>query len=344
MNKDNSKWKIMILDDEEKNVTRLSNYFSKLGFSTINYTNSEKAVEHLKQESIDLLIVDFILKPIMCFETLEKIRNLPNKPYILLMVEHDDLIPSLDIIENFSIQTYWEKNQKLDQLYLLVQSAFKTIEQSKIINNITNDLKISQKKLEKAYFDSMKTLRYTVELNDTYSKGHSSRVSDLSVLIGKYMNLSEKDINNLKIGGLFHDIGKIGISDKILLKDSKLTDEEYAEIKNHPTIGKNILSNSSVFDDIIPIVLYHHEKYNGTGYPEKLKGDEIPLLARVTAVADTFDAMTSKRPYRDAIDINEVKEEIKKFSGTQFDPKIANTFIRIIDNHFDEIKAIQDKY
>lgn len=344
MNTDNSKWKIMILDDEEKNVERLSKYFTNLGFSIIGYTNSEQAIEHLKNEKVDLLIVDFILKPIPCFETLEKIGKLDNKPYILLMVEHDDLIPSLDIIENFSIQTYWEKSKKIAQLHLLVQSALKTIEQSKIINTITNDLKISQKKLEKSYLDSMKTLRYTVELNDNYSKGHSSRVSELSVLIGRHMQLSEEDLNNLKIGGLFHDIGKIGISDNILLKTSKLTDEEYAEIKNHPVIGKNILSNSSVFDDIIPIVLYHHEKFDGTGYPESLKGKNIPLLARITAVADTFDAMTSKRSYRDAIPIDTVKEELKKFSGTQFDPKIANVFINIIDNHYDEITAIQDKY
>lgn len=344
MNTDNSKWKIMILDDEKKNVERLTNYFSNLNFNIISYTNSEEAVEYLRNQKVDLLIVDFILKPLTCFETLNIINKLENKPYILLMVEHDDLIPSLDIIEQFSIQTYWEKNKKIEQLYLLVQSALKTVEQSKIINTITNDLKVSQKKLEKLYLDSMKTLRYTVELNDNYSKGHSARVSELSVLIGKYMNLPEKLINDLKVGGLFHDIGKIGISDNILLKTSKLSNEEYAEIKNHPTIGKNILSNSNIFDDIIPIVLYHHERYDGTGYPENLKGENIPLLARITAVADTFDAMTSKRSYRDAIPLENVKNEFKKFSGTQFDPKIADIFIDIMDNHYDEIKAIQDKY
>lgn len=344
MNTDNSKWKIMILDDEKKNVERLTNYFSNLKFNIVSYTNSKDAVEYLKEQKVDLLIVDFILKPLTCFETLNIIKELENKPYILLMIEHDDLTPSLDIIEQFSIQTYWEKSKKIEQLYLLVQSALKTIEQSKIINTITNDLKVSQKKLEKLYLDSMKTLRYTVELNDNYSKGHSARVSELSVLIGKYMNLPEKLINDLKVGGLFHDIGKIGISDNILLKNSKLTDEEFAEIKNHPTIGKNILSNSNIFDDIIPIVLYHHEKYDGTGYPENIKGENIPLLARITAVADTFDAMTSKRPYRDAIPLEDVKNEFKKFSGKQFDPKIADIFINILDNHYDEIKAIQDKY
>ncbi len=344
MNKDNSKWKIMILDDEKKNVERLTKYFSNLNFNIVSYTNSEEAIKYLNEEKVDLLIVDFILKPLSCFETLNIIKELENKPYILLMIEHEDLTPSLDIIEQFSIQTYWEKSRKIDQLYLLVQSALKTIEQSKIINTISNNLKVSEKRLEKLYLDSMKTLRYTVELNDTYSKGHSSRVSELSVLIGKHMGLPEKSINDLKIGGLFHDIGKIGISDNILLKKSKLTVEEFSEIKNHPIIGKNILSNSNIFDDIIPIVLYHHEKYDGSGYPENIKGENIPLLARITSVADTFDAMTSSRPYRDAIPLEDVKNEFKENSGKQFDPKIADIFIDIIDNHYDEIKAIQDKY
>lgn len=158
------------------------------------------------------------------------------------------------------------------------------------------------------------------------------------------MGLSEKDLKTLKIGGLFHDIGKIGIPDSILLKEGKLDDNEYSEIKNHPSIGKHILSNASIFADIIPIVYHHHEKYNGTGYPEQLAGEQIPFLARIAAVADTFDAMTSKRSYRNAIPIEYVRAEIEKCSGTQFDPEIAKVFLDILDNHYDEILEIQNKY
>ena len=144
--------------------------------------------------------------------------------------------------------------------------------------------------------------------------------------------------------GLFHDIGKIGIPDSILLKEAKLTDDEYSEIKNHPSIGAHILCNAEVFKDIIPIVKPHHERYDGRGYPGQLKGEDIPYLARIAAVADAFDAMTSKRTYRDSLPIDVVRNEIEKNLGTQFDPEIGKTFLNIIDNEYDKIKEIQEKY
>src|SRR5699024_6193648 len=128
---------------------------------------------------------------------------------------------------------------------------------------INIELKESQENLEKAYLESIQTLRYTVEAKDRYTRGHSDRVAEYSVLIGKHMGLSEEELKTLRIGGLFHDIGKIGIPDAILLKEGKLDDNEYSEIKNHPSIGKHILSNASIFSNIIPIVYHHHEKYNG---------------------------------------------------------------------------------
>ena len=143
---------------------------------------------------------------------------------------------------------------------------------------------------------------------------------------------------------MFHDVGKIGIPDAILLKESKLTDDEYSQIKNHPSIGAHILQNATIFQDIIPIVKHHHEKYDGTGYPGRLKGEDIPYFARIAAVADTFDAMTSKRSYRDALPLDVVKAEIEKCSGTQFDPAIAKAFVEILDTKYDKIKEIQEKY
>ena len=148
----------------------------------------------------------------------------------------------------------------------------------------------------------------------------------------------------LKLGGLFHDIGKIGVPDSILLKESKLTDDEYSEIKNHPTIGAHILSNATIFRDILPIVKHHHERYDGNGYPGKLKGEDIPYLARIAAVADSFDAMTSKRTYRDSLPLDVVKSEIERCKGTQFDPAIADAFLDILDTQYAEISQIQSKY
>ena len=192
--------------------------------------------------------------------------------------------------------------------------------------------------------ESIQTVRYTVEAKDTYTRGHSDRVSEFSVLIGKKLGLSEDDLRRLKIGGLFHDVGKIGVPDNILQKEGKLSEDEYSEIKNHPTIGAHILSTASIFQDILPIVKYHHERYDGKGYPERLQGENIPYLARITAVADTFDAMTSKRVYRDSIPLDQVIEEFKRCRGTQFDPGLADLFVDILENDYNSILEIQKKY
>ena len=158
------------------------------------------------------------------------------------------------------------------------------------------------------------------------------------------MGLSEKDLKTLKIGGLFHDIGKIGVPDSILQKEAKLTDDEYSQIKQHPNIGVHILSNATIFKDILPIVEHHHEKWDGTGYPGRLSGENIPYFARITAVADSFDAMTSRRSYRDSLPIETVISEFENCSGTQFDPKLAELFLDILKNNFNEIQTIMDKY
>ena len=192
--------------------------------------------------------------------------------------------------------------------------------------------------------ESIQTVRYTVEAKDTYTRGHSDRVSEYSVLIGKKLGLNEEDIRRLRIGGLFHDIGKIGVPDSILQKNGKLSDDEYSEIKNHPTIGVHILSSASMFQDILPIVKHHHERYDGRGYPSQLKGEDIPYLARIAAVADAFDAMTSRRVYRDSLPIDVVITEIEKNKGTQFDPNIAEAFLEILKNNYEEIKNIKEKF
>ena len=232
----------------------------------------------------------------------------------------------------------------LISLLLLIESGIKSIEQMKTIQKINEELRDKNDELEKAYLDTIGILRQTVEAKDPYTRGHSDRVSEFAVLLGTKMGLDEKTIHILKIGGLFHDIGKIGIPDSILLKESKLSDDEYSQIKNHPTIGAHILGNATVFQDIIPIVKYHHERYDGRGYPSQLAGTDIPLIARITAVADAFDAMTSKRTYRDSLPIEKVKEEIERCSGTQFDPEIAKLFLGILNNEYNSILEIQDKY
>ena len=303
-----------------------------------------EAIELVKEEHFDLMLLDFIMTPLHGDQVVEEIRKFNKELYILLLTGHKDLAPPLETIRRLDIQGYCEKSDRFDQLLLLVESGIKAISQMNLIRKINTELKETYYKLEQAYMESIETLRFTVEAKDTYTRGHSDRVSEYSVLIGKKLGLSDEDINTLKVGGLFHDIGKIGVPDSILLKNAKLTDDEYSEIKNHPSIGAHILSNATIFKDALPIVKHHHERYDGNGYPGKLKGEDIPLLARIAAVADSFDAMTSRRTYRNSLDLDFVKAEIEKCKGTQFDPSCADAFLDILNNEFDKIEEIRNKY
>ena len=230
------------------------------------------------------------MDPLHGDEVVEKIREFDKSLYILLLTGHKDLAPPLETLKRLDIQGYCEKSDNFDQLLLLIQSALKSVDQMHLINQINEELKEKNEELEQAYLDTIGILRQTVEAKDTYTRGHSDRVSAYSVLIGEKLGLDENTLHTLKIGGLFHDIGKIGIPDSILLKESKLDDEEYTQIKNHPSIGAHILGGVPMFKDILPIVLHHHERFDGRGYPSQLAGEDIPLVARIAAVADTFDA------------------------------------------------------
>lgn len=240
------------------------------------------------------------------------------------------------ITNNISNSDFVNYNNEFTDLMFRINAT------KQVYDDYINSLKnIQNNELETERLASVEILRRIVDAKDSYTRGHSDRVSKYSCLIGKKLKLCKEDIELLKVGGLFHDIGKIGIYDNILLKTEKLTHNEYNEIKKHPLIGAHILENSNTFENIIPIVLHHHEKYDGTGYPEKLEGNNIPFLARIVAVADSFDAMTSKRTYRNSLSLNIVKLEFKKHSGTQFDPKIVKVLLDILDNNFEEIKKIQ---
>ena len=330
-------FKIIAVDDEQGILDSLSIFMKRSGYYFVGITDPIEAINRVKEEHFDLMVLDFIMDPIHGDKVVEEIRKFNKDLYILLLTGHKDLAPPLETIHELDIQGYCEKSDKFDQLLLLIESGLKSVSQMRTISKMNENL-------EKAYIDSIEILRYTVEARDPYTRGHSDRVSEYAILLGKKLNLPDDDIEKLKIGGLFHDIGKIGIPDSILLKESNLTDEEYVKIKEHPVIGYNILANAEMFKNILDIVKYHHERYDGNGYPEKLAGANIPYLARITSVVDSFDAMTSRRSYRDSLPMDVVKSEILQNLGSQFDPEIGIAFLDILDNDFNSIKQIQEKY
>jgi HD-GYP domain-containing protein (c-di-GMP phosphodiesterase class II) len=178
--------------------------------------------------------------------------------------------------------------------------------------------------------DTLKSLISSIEARDHYTEQHSLRVTELAVRLAVSMNCSVKDIESLKIAGVLHDVGKIAVPDSILLKPSKLTEEEYLIIKNHPAIGENILKPVVLLDKERRIIQCHHERWDGKGYPLGLSGSDIPFLARILAVADSFDAMTNDRPYREPWPVAKAVEELVNNKNTQFDPDVVEAFLKIV--------------
>lgn len=187
-----------------------------------------------------------------------------------------------------------------------------------------------KKNIEEMSLQLMQMLSTTIEAKDEYTKGHSHRVAEYSVLIARELGWNEKELSNLKNAAHLHDIGKIAIPDTILNKPSKLSEEEFSIIKEHTIIGANILKNISLIDHVQEIVRNHHERYDGNGYPDGLKGKEIPLHARIVTVADSYDAMSSQRIYRNQLPPEKIIQELENNKGTQFDPEITDIFLKLL--------------
>ena len=223
-------------------------------------------------------------------------------------------------VENIEkILLYREVAQNLQDLEL----AYKQLQE------YVHIIESEKESLEQAYLDITHTLIITLEARDSYTRGHSDRVVHYAKHIAKHLNLPPEEVKKIELAASLHDIGKIGTRDNILLKEASLTPEEQYEMKQHSEIGANILNSLGFLEPIVPLIRGHHEKWDGSGYPDGLENDQIPLGARIIAVSDAFDAMTSNRPYRKDMGINKAVSIIKSESGTQFDPDIVKVFVEI---------------
>jgi HD-GYP domain-containing protein (c-di-GMP phosphodiesterase class II) len=184
--------------------------------------------------------------------------------------------------------------------------------------------------LEKGYLETIVALANSIDSKDAYTRGHSQRVGDVAVEIGRELSLAERELRQLQYGGILHDIGKIGIVESILCKQSRLTDQEMAIMREHPAIGDAIIGPVSFLGSVRACVRHHHERWDGTGYPDRLKGEDIPLLARIVACADTFDACTSTRPYQKAMPLEKAMEILDNLSGAQLDPKVVMALRQVL--------------
>lgn len=209
-----------------------------------------------------------------------------------------------------------------------------------LVNMKNSELSNTYLQLKTRYMDTIEVLRLAVDAKDVYTKGHSDRVAYYATRIGQELSLSDKDIENLRIAGYFHDIGKIGTSDDVLLKSDALEKFEYEEIKKHPVKSAHILAAVSMFKDVVPIVRQHHERIDGTGYPDGLKGENINYFAKILTIADAFDAMTSDRHYRAHLSIENAINQLVEGAGTQFDDNLVTIFLKILSSDPDLTASI----
>jgi putative nucleotidyltransferase with HDIG domain len=316
---------ILTVDDDPIITSTIKDYFERSGYDVDIENNPVNAIEKVRNGKYDIMLLDFLMTPICGDQVVEEIRKFNKDLFIVLLTGHKSMAPPIKTIRQLDIQGYYEKDDRFDQLELWVESCVKSIKQLR-------EIRAYQENIAKAYMQTIETLRYVVETRDSETRGHSERVSKLAGAIALQMGFDAKEKELIETAGLFHDIGKVGVPDSVLLKNGKLTDEEYDQIKLHPSAGEKILSTYTPFKDILPIVRQHHERYGGGGYPDGLAGDEICPGARVISVADSFDAMVSNRTYRKGLGMQKAIEELKNGSSKQFDAEVVKAFLTLIES------------
>jgi hypothetical protein len=224
-------------------------------------------------------------------------------------------------------EIYISSRDELGDLTIKFNTMAKTITEQK------RELRENADEIEKAYVSTLRLLATVIEARDPYTRGHSARVARLSVLLGRKMGLVEEELRDLEVASMFHDVGKIKTPDRILNKQEPLDGEEYEEIMRHTRHGADILDVVDSLKKYVPAVLYHHERFDGSGYPEGLKQADIPLMASLISIPDAFDAMTSARPYRAAMSREEAVSEMLRYKGVQFDPRMLEHFIRALEGY-----------
>lgn len=347
--------KILIVDDEEDIRSLLSEFLDSTGYKTVTARNVSEALEiYNSDKDIGLIMSDIRMPGRTGLELLSEIK-IVDEDVIFIMISAVKDIESAISAMSKGAYDYVSKPFKLAQVKLVVEKGLdkrrlilENKEYQKSLENKvkerTVELQIAIERLDNTYKNTLRALATALDMRDEETQGHSLRVLQYSLKIAALMDIKDEEmLKNLEYGALLHDIGKIGIPDSILRKPSSLNEEEWDIMKTHPMIGYKILHDIDFLKKASEIVLHHHENYDGSGYPTGLLGEEIPLGARIFALADAIDAMTSKRLYREKMSFENAVDELKRFSGIKFDPVIVKVFFKKnIDEWKKESNSIRD--
>jgi putative two-component system response regulator len=306
---------LLIVEDNHDLRNGLRDILKFEGFSVLVASNGREALEHMKAISPDLILSDISMPEMDGYQFFDAVRSRPEGitiPFIFLTArgEREDVMKG----KNLGAEDYLVKPISREELLAAVQSKLTRFRQ----------LQIAQ--LEQAYQASLTVLANSIEMRDQYTRGHVERVTAYALAIAEQLGLHGKRLEQIRFGAILHDIGKIFVNEFTLKKANPLSEEERFEIMKHPVHGAEMIKDIPYLVPAIPIIRNHHERWDGTGYPDGLARDDIPLDARIVAVADSFDAMTTTRPYHLAWPLQRAYQEIINASGTHFDPLVVSAF------------------
>ena len=327
--------KILVVDDDPLNI-RNAVRILKDDYKVSYATSGQAAIEQVEKDIPDLILLDIHMPNMNGFEVISSLKSnelYSEIPVIFLTADTDQETEvqglkagALDFIAKpFKDDIVKQRVRHLLELSILQKDLKSEVERQ------TAKAEERRKKMEEMSFQTVQALAGAIDAKDRYTKGHSSRVSEYAVMLARKAGWSDKDLDDLKYAGLLHDVGKIGVPDVVLNKPGRLSDMEFNVIKSHTVIGGDILKNITNVAYALEVARHHHERYDGKGYPDGLKGEDIPVMARITCIADSYDAMNSKRIYRNALPKDVIRQELIKGRGTQFDSEYLDIFLEMFD-------------
>lgn len=323
------RYKILIVDDEPDNLALL--YRTLRGQYDVTKASSPKeALEILENEDFQLILSDHKMPEMDGVEFLKETCKMLPSTMRLLVTAYSDAKILIDAINYAKIYRYIKKPYAPDELLHIVQASLDYYQLKKDNENLIKDLK-------ELFAGTIKAIIEALDAKDSFTLGRSRRVTFYSGKMVEHLNFPPAEAGKIELAGLLHDIGMIGVAEDILNKTQRLTSEEYEEIKKHVYHSVKILEDIKQLDDVIEIIKYHHEHYDGKGYPYGLKGDEIPMGSRIIAIADAFDGMVSNRAYREGLSNEQAVQALEERAGSQFDPNLVGVFKSVLPKATEEI-------
>ena len=325
--------RVLVVDDEASIRKLLCQKLSNEGYSCLEAGSAQQASDKLRNNTVSLVILDIAMPGKSGVELLPEIKTSYPDTTVVMATAITDTNIAIQCMRQGAYD-YITKPFNLDGIVISVDRALEKrrleLQIKEYQQHLEEKVARQAEKIRTSFLSAIATLSHALEAKDKYTSGHSQRVADIAVAIARMMGLPEEDVEKIRLSGLVHDVGKIGVGESVLNKPSRLTDEEFQHVQKHPEIGEHILAPIAGDEEILRLVRSHHERYNGSGYPDRLRDTQIPLGARILAVADAYEAMTSERPYRPAMPIKEATDEIQRCAGTQFDPVVVTAFFKAV--------------